>query len=269
MRLCVSTRWRLTILITVAVLPHWGSSISHIAGLRSRKIAREQLDLDSNREVVLLKRVLRFKESIASIKASDAPASKREMLAARLEKEGKLYDALVERLRVEEMQDNGVSRYHLAMLYRRLGEKKLAFEKLKEAVEATWAKTDRALLTRANVALGDSLLEASTAALRQGAEPLSLARLRNASAAYRRACVLCPRDKAAVSGLLRCCKQAAAIHPCFDNSLMLAGAYCLAGDFGRAQGLYDDCAETNANDPRLRQARLVVQQCQRRSSSGS
>ncbi|HMW88783.1 MAG TPA: hypothetical protein PKN86_15950 [Candidatus Obscuribacter sp.] len=240
---------------------------SHCRVKESQEIARDQLDLESNREVVLLKRVLRFKESIARIKASDAPASKREMLAARLEKEGKLYDALVERLRVEEMQDNGVARYHLAMLYRRLGERKLAFEKLKEAVESTWAQTDRALLTRANVALGDSLMDASTAALRQGAEPLSLARLRNASAAYRRACVLSPRDQAAVTGLLRCCKQAAAIHPCFDNSLMLAGAYCLSGDFGRAQGLYDACAEINADDPRLRKARLVAQQCQRRSGS--
>lgn len=209
-------------------------------------------------EIRELKRALRFRENIAKIPAVTASCAARAKNAERLENCGKPFEALVERLRIVEISDDGPSRYYLARLYRRIGEKKLAFETLKEALEAKWKPRDRAILGQAHSLVGAILLDASHSASRINNRELHLLRLRNASIAFRRALIIDPQDAQAQDGLLRVAKEAVAADPSFDNYLCLAGANLLAGNTERAQIAYDECAEINAGDPRLRQARSII-----------
>lgn len=217
---------------------------------------------DSDPEIRELKRTLTFRENIAKKPASKANAATRAKEATSLEKQGKLFAALVERLRVVEMLNDGPSRYHLAKLYGKLGERKLAFETLREALEANWASKDRMLLGQAHGLAGAMLLDASRSASRNNHSELSLLRLKIASIECRKALIINPRDQQAQQDLLKIAKIAVTNDNSFDNNLCLAGAYMLSGEVERAQVAYDQCAEISANDPRLKQARSIVKYIQ-------
>lgn len=217
---------------------------------------------ESNGEIRELKRTLAFRESIAKIPASNLSASARSNLAASLEKRNKPYVALVERLRVVEMANDGPSRYYLAKLYGKIGEKKLAFETLREAVESSWGPKDRALLGQTHALLGAMLLDASRNASRSNHPELALLRLKIASIECKKALIINPNNQQAQQDMLKIAKQAVTSEPSFDNNLYLAGAYLLNGDLDRAQYSYDQCAEISAGDPRLKQARSLVKYVQ-------
>ncbi|CAN5565086.1 hypothetical protein BH11CYA1_BH11CYA1_48880 [soil metagenome] len=211
-------------------------------------------------EIQELKRTLSFREHVAAIPASTLNPAQRASLAAKLEGEHKLFDALVERLSVVDANSDGPSRYYLARLYCQINENKLAYETLKEALEGNWKKSERPILQKTYNLIGNILLTASRKAERLGHHDLSLLRLRNASVALRRAIVLDPNDENAVDGLLKIAKQAIVANPGFDNYLLLGSAQMLFGDREKAELSYSQCAQLSPNDPRLRLAKVYKKQ---------
>lgn len=217
----------------------------------------DSLDVRKTAEVAMLERVLRFKELLAAKIPTTGTVKVREARAAQLEAVGSIYEALFERLKIEEMIANGPSHFRVAILYRSIGEDKLAFEKLKEAVESDWPKADAHLLASANKELADILMKAYGTAVKVGNRDLALGRLRNASRAYRQSFLLNTNDTAALEGLKRTAHIATIEEPCFDNYLMLGSAQLLSGQLEKAQEAYKQCAVYNPNDPLLKQARKV------------
>lgn len=220
------------------------------------------LPTDFDVQIRELKKTLTFRENIAKKPASSANAAARAKEASNLEKQGKLFAALVERLRVVEMADDGPSRLQLAKLYGKIGEKKLAYETIKEALEANWSSKDRNLMGQAHGLAGAILLDASRNASRNNYRDLSLLRLKIASIECKKALIINPNNQQAQQDMLKIAKLAVASDPSFDNNLYLAGACLLSGDIERAQFAYDQCAEINAGDPRLKQARSLVKYVQ-------
>ena len=115
-----------------------------------------------------LEAMAQFKQSLNQTKASTASPAQRAHLADRLEAQGLYYDALVERLRCVDLLDSGPSRYKLANLYLLMGEKKMAFETLKEATENHWSSAERDDLIATHIMLGDVLFDSAKDALRKG-----------------------------------------------------------------------------------------------------
>ena len=229
----------------------------------------DSLDNGKSPEVAMLERVLRFKEILAAKIPTTGTVKVREARATQLEAAGSTYEALFERLKIEEMIANGPSHFRVALLYRSIGEDKLAFEKLKEALESDWPRADAHLLASANKELADILMKAYGTAVKVGNRDLALGRLRNASTAYRQSFLLNTDDTAALEGLKRTAHIATVEEPCFDNYLMLGGAQLLSGQLVKAQEAYKQCAALNPNNPLLKQARKVYHryEIQRPSSS--
>lgn len=204
-----------------------------------------------------VEKLTKFKESISAIKISNASPEQRQKLAEKLEAQGKWYDALVERLRVVDMLDDGPSRYYLARVYQNIGEQKLAFETLRDAVSKDWSGDDKPLLKECHLLMGDSLFKSAREARKEGRADVNMLRLRNASVSFRRAATMDPTDTRGASGLLKVAKEACAIDPSFDNNLMLGGAYVLLGDLERAKMAYDECQSIAPDDVRLKHAMLI------------
>lgn len=200
-----------------------------------------------------------LKLAIAKIPASQASAPERARLAERLEGQGKLYDALVERLRCVDICDDGPSRLRLARLYNRLKERKLAFEMLREAAEKSWSKNQYDELAQVHLLMGDYIYYVAQDAKKSGNLDLYMVRLRNASACYRRCLCLTPGNPDVANALIRICREAIALDHSFDNHLMMGGVALIAGDLERADNAYTECAAINSRDPRLNQARRVYQ----------
>ncbi len=234
----------------------------HFRERSAKEVALDASDAVSSKgdsEIALLKRVLRVKTELAAIKPRSEDPGKRMQSAEKFEREGNYYEALVDRLRLEEMQDDAVSRYRVAVLYRELGEHKLAYEKVKEALECQFKPSEKSLQCKANILAGDILMEAVKEADRHGSLAISQARLRNATAAYRRACLLCPFDTAVGSRLLKAARLAEAMESNVENKLMLVGAYRYAGDSESAQNLLDELVASAGGDIRVKQIRYAMQ----------
>lgn len=234
----------------------------HFRQRSPREVALDASDAVSSKgdsEIALLKRVLRVKTDLAAIKPRSEDPARRMLSAEKFESEGNLYEALVDRLRLEEMQDDAVSRYRVAVLYRALGEHKLAYEKVKEALECQFKPSEKSLQCKANLLAGDILMEAVKEADRHGSLAISQARLRNATAAYRRACLLCPFDTAVGARLLKAARLAEAMESNVENKLMLVGAYRYAGDSESAQNLLDELVASAGGDIRVKQIRYAMQ----------
>jgi tetratricopeptide (TPR) repeat protein len=229
----------------------------------------DSLDNGKSEEVAMLERVLRFKELLAAKIPTTGTVKVREARASQLEAAGNGYEALFERLKIEEMAANGPSHFRIALLYRSIGEDKLAFEKLKEAVESDWPAGDAHLLASANKELADVLMKAYGTAVKVGNRDLALGRLRNASTAYRQSFLLNTNDTAALEGLRRTAHIATVEEPCFDNYLMLGGAQLLSGQLEKAQEAYKQCAALNPNNPLLKQARKVYRRYEMQRPSTS
>ena len=217
----------------------------------------DSLDVRKTAEVVMLERVLRFKELLAAKIPTTGTVKVREARANQLEASGNIYEALFERLKIEEMIANGPNHFRVALLYRSIGEDKLAFEKLKEAVESDWPRQDAHLFAKASKELADILMKAYGTAIKVGNRDLALGRLRNASTAYRQSFLLNTNDTAALEGLKRTAHIATIEEPCFDNYLLLGGVQLLSGQLEKAQEAYKQCAVYNPGDPLLKQARKV------------
>jgi tetratricopeptide (TPR) repeat protein len=205
-----------------------------------------------------------LKKSLLKIKASDATPAERAKQAEKLEKSGKYYDALVERLRCVDLLDDGPSRFFLARLYNCMGEKKLAFETFKDAVANSWPVGDRDLLIECHISLGDSLFDWAKDALRSGNSDLNILRLRNASVSYRRAATMDRHNKRATMGLIKVAREAVSLDPSFDNYLLLGGAYLIDGDLNKAHAAYDECAGMAPENGQLKQAWMIYQLAMRR-----
>ncbi len=128
----------------------------------------DSLDVRKTAEVVMLERVLRFKELLAAKIPTTGTVKVREARANQLEASGNIYEALFERLKIEEMIANGPNHFRVALLYRSIGEDKLAFEKLKEAVESDWPRQDAHLFAKASKELADILMKAYGTAIKVG-----------------------------------------------------------------------------------------------------
>jgi len=201
----------------------------------------------------------RLKMAIAQIEASKASAAERAALASKLEREGKVYEALVERLRCVDLLDDGLSRLELAKLYLRIKEPKLGFETLRDAAQKTWPKNQAAKLAEVHYLMGTYISALSKEALKNGNMNLSLVRLQLASACFRRTVCLDRSNSDAVMCLVQVAKQGTTMDDSFDNQLMLGGAYYLAGDLERAKSAYDECQVKNRDDRRLKQARALLE----------
>ncbi|MBK9201256.1 MAG: hypothetical protein IPL73_02185 [Candidatus Obscuribacter sp.] len=201
----------------------------------------------------------KFKEAISAVKTSSATPMQRQKLAEKLEAQGKWYDALVERLRVVDMLDDGPSRFYLARVYQNIGEHKLAFETLRDAVSKDWSADEKPLLKECHLLMGESLFTSAREARKEGRADINMLRLRNASVSFRRAATMDPSDHRGANGLLKVAKEACAIDASFDNNLMLGGAYVLLGDLERAKMAYDECQAIAPDDVRLKHARLICQ----------
>lgn len=229
----------------------------------------DSLDLHKSMDETMLERVLRFKEILATKVPTTGNITVRESRAAQLEDTGNIYEALFERLKIEEMSGTGPSHYQVAKLYRTIGEDKLAFEKLKEAVESDWPLNKQNLLGEANRTLANVLMKAYGTATKVGNRELALGRLKNASSAYRQAFLINTQDSIALDGLNRTARIATVEEPCFHNYLLLGGTQLLSGKLEQAKEAYDKCATYKPNDSTLKQALKVFHryECQRPNTS--
>ncbi len=212
----------------------------------------------------------KLKLAIAKVDASTDPPAKRAELAAKLERAGDVFEALVERLRCVDLLNDGPSRLQLAKLYNRLQEPKLAFETLREAAEKTWSKDKANQLAEVHFLLGRYISMMATAAIKHGNNELYMVRVQNASACFRRAICLDRTNQEAVRELVSVAKQAVSLDDSFDNQLMLGGAYFIAGDLERAKSAYDECRSKNTGDKRLAQGlRLLEQSSKQAKKNGA
>lgn len=221
--------------------------------------ARELLNKKPGSPDQEVENLTKFKEAISAVKTSSATPMQRQKLAEKLEAQGKWYDALVERLRVVDMLDDGPSRFYLARVYQNIGEHKLAFETLRDAVSKDWSADEKPLLKECHLLMGESLFTSAREARKEGRADINMLRLRNASVSFRRAATMDPSDHRGANGLLKVAKEACAIDASFDNNLMLGGAYVLLGDLERAKMAYDECQAIAPDDVRLKHARLICQ----------
>ena len=164
-------------------------------------------------------------------------------LADKAEVSGDYVTAIVEARRCVFMRDNGQSHYRLARVLYKQGESKVveSYEELRKAVIAEWPKDKAKELSQCHSLMGEILWSVANAAKNQGRGKVFFKRLSNAALCYKRAATINPANSEAIQGLINCCREAVAIKDDFENNLMMAGAYQLAGDFDRAKTVYEKC----------------------------
>ena len=115
------------------------------------------------------------------------------------------------------------------------------YAELKTAVSKPWPDSEKNDLADCHRQLAELLKDHAIMARDRGDLNVALRRLSNAGIEYRRAVTFNPENSDAISGLVEVAREAVAIRPSFDNHLMLAGAYQLAGDYDRAKMEYESC----------------------------
>jgi tetratricopeptide (TPR) repeat protein len=164
--------------------------------------------------------------------------------------------AIVEYGKCVRMVDDGPSHAQLGRVYLKANKNVEGFKELKAAVSKSWEGKDKKDLADVHRQLGDILKEYAFLAKEKGRGTIGMKRLLNAGTEYRRAVTINPLNTSAIQGLIEVSREAVAISPtAFDNHLMLAGAYELAGDFDHAQMEYTECFNINPDNPVLVKAR--------------
>lgn len=188
------------------------------------------------------------------INADDPKA--REKLAETAGNSGDFETAIVEWRKYVRMVDDGYSHYSLGQVLSKAGKVVEGYKELRTAVSRTWPAEQKNTLSDCHRILGDVLKEHAFRGKESGEGTVGMKRLVNSAIEYRRSVTINPGNTSAISGLIEVSREAVAIKPTsFDNHLMLAGAYQLAGDFDHAKQEYETCYRLGPNNPALAVAR--------------
>lgn len=163
--------------------------------------------------------------------------------------------AIVEYRKCVLMDDSGPTRAKLGRVMLKQGKIRDAFTELRTAVGKSWpdeAKNDQAECHRQ---LAEIEKDQAEIARNNNRLAVALKRLENAVIEYRRAATINPNNTDAVHGLVEVARVVISIAPTFNNHLMLAGAYQLAGDYERAKMEYETCWHMDRNNDMLATAR--------------
>src|SRR5262249_47347845 len=146
-------------------------------------------------------------------------------------------EAITEYRKYAHMEDSGPAHAALAKVLMKQGSSVPArlvegYSEMKVAFTKDWKKEEQRELAACHALMGDTLKELAFKARDDGRTETAMKRMLNASIEYRRAAVLNPGNGDAYRGLIEVAREAVAINPrSFDNHMMLAGAYQLAGDY--------------------------------------
>jgi tetratricopeptide (TPR) repeat protein len=163
--------------------------------------------------------------------------------------------AIVEYRKCVRMDDSGPMRAKLGRVLLKQGKIRDGFEELKSSLVKNWPEADKNDLAECHRELAEIEKDQAQVARDSNRMAVALRRLDNAGIEYRKAVTLNPNNMDAVHGLIEVARNAVAINGTFNNHLMLAGAYQLAGDYERAKMEYETCYKLNRNSDVLAQAR--------------
>ncbi len=184
-------------------------------------------------------------DCIARLKKDPTDFKVRQKMAEDADVSQDYETAIVEYRRCAKMRDDGPTHAELGRVLLKAGKDVDGFAELKIAVSKTWEpKTDKRLmrdLADCHRQLGDILKQYAYKARDTGRGTVGMKRLLNAGIEYRRAVTINPDDSDAIKSLVEVSREAVAIRPSFDNTLMLGAAYQLAGDFEHAKMEYEQC----------------------------
>lgn len=193
----------------------------------------------------------------------------RQQLGEDADVSGDYETAIVEYRKCVKMADDGPSHASLGRVLLKAGKPVDGFSELRIAVAKPWESKDKNELGACHRQLGDILKEFAFKAKETGRGTVGMKRLLNAASEYRRACTINPADAEAVKSFVEVVREGVAIKPCFDNYLMLGGAYLLAGDFSHAKLAYEQCYKLDSRNTALAPARVAFHQAVSRSPLAS
>lgn len=168
---------------------------------------------------------------------------------------GNYVTAIVEYRKCVNMSDTVPVRARLGRVMLKQGKVVDGYAELTKAVAKTWPDSEKNDLADCHRQLAEILKEFAEKAKDSGRMTTALKRLENAGVEYRRAVTLNPSNSDAIAGLTEVAREAVAMNPSFNNHLMLAGAYQLAGDYERAKMEYEACWRLDRNNSLLSAAR--------------
>ncbi len=190
----------------------------------------------------------------ANINADDPKV--RARIADEAEISGNYETAIVEYRKCIKMVDDGYNHYRLGQVLSKAGKVVEGYKELRTSVSREWPVDQKNTLSDAHRQLADVLKDHAFRAKEGGEGTVGMKRLLNSGIEYRRAVTINPANASAIHGLIEIAREAVAIKPnSFDNHLMLAGAYQLAGDFDHAKQEYETCYRLGPNNPALAAAR--------------
>ncbi len=193
----------------------------------------------------------------------------RQQLGEDADVSGDYETAIVEYRKCVKMADDGPSHASLGRVLLKAGKPVDGFSELRIAVSKPWESKDKNELGACHRQIGDILKEFAFKAKETGRGTVGMKRLLNAATEYRRACTINPADAEAVKSFVEVVREGVAIKPCFDNYLMLGGAYLLAGDFSHAKLAYEQCYKLDSRNTALSPARVAFHQAVARSPLAS
>jgi len=177
-------------------------------------------------------------------------------MAEDAETSGNFPVAVVEYRKCVKISDSGPMHARLGAALLKQRKTVDGYLELKTAVAKDWSTAEKRDLADAHRQLADILKEYALIAEERGRQLVAVKRLSNAAIEYRRALTIIPDSADSQRGLIEVAREAVGLNPkSFDNHLMLAGAYQLAGDFERSKDEYEKCWHLKKNDPRLAPAR--------------
>ncbi len=178
---------------------------------------------------------------------------------------GHFEDAIVEYRKCVKMNDSGPTHADLGYTLIKADKPVDGFQELKIAVQKTWGNNEKTDLAQVHRQMGDLLKDFAYKAKNSGRGSVGMRRLLNAATEYRRAVTLNPSDGNAISSFIEVVREGCQMKPCFDNYLMLGGAYLLAGDFAHAKIAYEQCHKLDSRRTELVPARVAFHQAVARS----
>jgi tetratricopeptide (TPR) repeat protein len=178
---------------------------------------------------------------------------------------GHFEDAIVEYRKCVKMDDSGSTHADLGYTFIKADKPVEGFQELKIAVQKIWKNDEKNDLAACHRKMGDILKDFAYKAKNTGRGTVGMKRLLNAATEYRRAVTLNPNDGDAIASFIEIVREGCAIRPCFDNYLMLGGAYLLAGDFAHAKIAYEQCYKLDPRRTELGPARVAFHQAVARS----
>ncbi len=179
---------------------------------------------------------------------------------------GNYVTAIVEYRKCVMMSDTGPVRARLGRVLLKQGKVVEGYSEIKTAVAKQWSDSDKNDLADCHRQLGEILKEFAFKARDRGDMVRALKRLENAGIEYRRAVTLNPLNSDAIGGLVEVAREGVAIQPSFNNHLLLAGAYQLAGDYERAKMEYEACWKLRSQQFCLSKRKTQLSPCGSQSS---